>query len=426
MLDGAAKIGSLFNEAERLGMPALAMTDHGNMFGAYEFFTTAKKTSVKPIIGIEAYVAPTSRHSRIQEFWATGKREAQDVDSEGGKDVSGGGRYTHMTMFAKNAVGLRNLFRLSSMASFEGYYMKPRMDVELLSQYAEGIVATTGCASGAVQTRMRLGQYDEAANLAATYRDIFGKDNFFVELMDHGIEVESVVREDLLRLAKELKIPLLATNDSHYVTADQADAHDNLLCIGVGRNKDDEKRFRFRGEGYHLRSADEMRQLFYGLEEACDATLSIAEMVEDYGDVFTHINRMPQFAVPESETQESWLRKQIDNGLQLRYGSNPSPEVLDRVATELAVIEPLGFSAYFLVVADICRFARDEGIRVGPGRGSATGSMVAYLMRITELDPIEHGLIFERFLNPERVSPPDVDLDVDDRNRDKILAYFAD
>ena len=426
MLDGAAKIGKLFAEAERLEMPAVAMTDHGNMFGAYEFFTTAQKYPVKPIIGIEAYVAPSSRHSRVQEFWASGKREALDVDSEGGKDVSGGGRYTHMTMLARNVTGLHNLFKLSSLASFEGFYMKPRMDAEIISQYAEGIIATTGCPSGAVQTRLRLGQYDKAVEAAATYRDIFGKENFFVELMDHGLEIETSVRADLLRLAKDLGLKLVATNDSHYVTVDQADAHDNLLCIGVGRNKDDEKRFRFNGSGYYLRSSDEMRDLFYDLPEACDSTLQIAQMVEDYSEVFAHVDRMPQFKVPEGETQESYLRKKLDEGLKLRYGDDPPQEVLDRVATELAVIEPLGFSAYFLVVSDICRFARDSGIRVGPGRGSATGSMVAYLTRITELDPIRHGLIFERFLNPERISPPDVDLDVDDRNRDKILAYFAD
>ncbi|MDR0959590.1 MAG: DNA polymerase III subunit alpha [Propionibacteriaceae bacterium] len=424
MLDGAAKNAPLFAEAERLGMPALAMTDHGNMFGAYEFFQVAKKSPVKPIIGIEAYVAPSSRHSRVQEFWSKGIRD--DADSEGGKDVSGGGRYTHMTMWAADATGLRNLFRLSSLASFEGYYMKPRMDFEIISQYSEGIIATTGCPSGAVQTRLRLGQYDEAVKAAALYRDLFGPDRYFVELMDHGLSIETEVRADLLKLAKELGLRTVATNDSHYVTEDQADAHDNLLCIGVGRNKDDPKRFRFNGSGYFLRSSEQMRQLFWDLPEACDTTLDIAEMVGDYSEVFDHVDRMPRFQVPEGHTQESWLRHKLDEGVALRYGANPPQEVLDRIETELAVIEPLGFSPYFLIVSDICRFARDNGIRIGPGRGSATGSMVAYLTRITELDPIEHGLIFERFLNPERVSPPDVDLDVDDRHRDRIIAYFAD
>jgi DNA polymerase-3 subunit alpha len=426
MLDGAAKIDAMFAQAEALEMPAIAMTDHGNMFGAYEFFQVAQKSSVKPIIGIEAYVAPTSRFSRVQEFWAKGPRDALDADSEGGKDISGGGRYTHMTMLAKDATGLRNLYRLSTLASFEGYYMKPRMDVDLISQYSQGIIATTGCPSGAVQTRLRLDQYDEALAVAAQYRDIFGPENYFVELMDHGLDLERSVRADLLRLAKDLGLRTVATNDSHYVTADQMDAHDNLLCIGVGRNKDDPKRFRFNGAGYYLRTPEEMRQLFYEIPQACDATLDIAEMVGDYSEVFDYVDRMPQFKVPEGQTQESWLRKQLDEGLHERYGDNPPDEVLARLETELKVIEPLGFSAYFLVVSDICRFARDSGIRIGPGRGSATGSMVAYLTHITELDPLQHGLIFERFLNPERISPPDVDLDVDDRYRDKILAYFAD
>ncbi|MCL1922424.1 MAG: DNA polymerase III subunit alpha [Propionibacteriaceae bacterium] len=425
MLDGAAKTGALIKEAERMGMPAIAMTDHGNMFGAYEFYTAAASSSVKPIIGIEAYVAPSTRQSREQEFWASGKREAQDVDLEGGKDVAGGGRYTHMTLLARNATGLHNLFRLSSLASFEGYYMKPRMDMDIITQYSEGLMGTTGCPSGAVQTRLRLGQYDEAREVAATYRDILGADNYFVELMDHGIEIESVVRSDLLKLAKDLNLRLVATNDSHYVTADQADAHDNLLCIGVGRNKSDEKRFRFSGSGYYLRSPMEMQELFYDVGEACSTTLDIAERVESYEEVFARVDRMPQFKVPEGETQVTWLRKKLEEGMNLRYGDDVPVSVRERVKAELAVIEPLGFSAYFLVVSDICRFARESGIRVGPGRGSATGSMVAYLTRITELDPIKHGLIFERFLNPDRVSPPDVDLDVDDRKRDRVLAYLS-
>ena len=426
MLDGAAKNAALMDEAARLGMPAVAMTDHGNMFGAYEFFHEARRHEVKPIIGIEAYVAPSSRFSRHPEFWAKGLREAADVDQEGGKDVSGGGRYTHMTLWAEDATGLRNLFKLSSLASIEGYYMKPRMDTELIDQYAAGLIGTTGCPSGAVQTRLRLGQYDEAVAVAAHFAEVFGKERYFVELMDHGVDIEAQVRHDLLRLARQLDLRTVVTNDSHYVTADQADTHDTLLCIGVGKNKDDEKRFRFQGSGYYLRPGEEMRRLFPDLPEACDATLDIAEMIGSYDDVFAHVDRMPQFAVPTGETQESWLRRLIDDGLALRYGANPPQRVLDQVATELAVIEPLGFSSYFLIVADICRFARESGIRIGPGRGSATGSMIAYLTRITELDPLEHGLIFERFLNPERVSPPDVDLDVDDRRRDEVVAYIAD
>ncbi|MFI9158722.1 DNA polymerase III subunit alpha [Kitasatospora aureofaciens] len=426
MLDGAAKNGKLFAEAERQGMPAIAMSDHGNMFGAYEFFHAAAKTGVKPIIGIEAYVAPGSRFLKKQVFWSPGGQRPTGADGEGGKDVSGGGRYTHMTMWAQNATGLRNLFKLSSLASMEGYYMKPRMDRELIAANAGGIIATTGCPSGEVQTRLRLGQYEEAVKAAGAYQDIFGKENYFLELMDHGLDIERDVREDLLRLAKQLNIPLLATNDSHYVTADQADAHDSLLCVGVGKNKDDPNRFKFQGTGYYVKTAEEMRALFRELPEACDNTLAIAERVESYEEVFTYVDRMPQFDVPEGETQASYLRKKIEVGLKHRYGDNPSQEVLDRVELEMGVITPMGFDAYFLVVADICQYGRDNGIPVGPGRGSAAGSMVAYLTGITQLDPLEHDLLFERFLNPERINPPDVDIDFDDRQRDQMVRYVTE
>ncbi|MFH8384624.1 DNA polymerase III subunit alpha [Kitasatospora sp. NPDC018058] len=426
MLDGAAKNGKLFAEAERQGMPAIAMSDHGNMFGAYEFFHAAAKTGVKPIIGIEAYVAPGSRFEKKQVFWSPGGQRPTGADGEGGKDVSGGGRYTHMTMWARNPTGLRNLFRLSSLASMEGYYMKPRMDRELIATHADGIIATTGCPSGEVQTRLRLGQYEEAVKAAAAYQDIFGRENYFLELMDHGLDIEREVRADLLRLAKQLNIPLLATNDSHYVTADQADAHDSLLCVGVGKNKDDPNRFKFQGTGYYVKTAAEMRELFRELPEACDNTLAIAERVESYEEVFTYVDRMPQFDVPEGETQASFLRKKIEIGLKHRYGDSPSQEVLDRIELEMGVITPMGFDAYFLVVADICQYGRDNGIPVGPGRGSAAGSMVAYLTGITQLDPLEHDLLFERFLNPERINPPDVDIDFDDRQRDQMVRYVTE
>jgi DNA polymerase-3 subunit alpha len=428
MLDGAAKNGKMIAEVERQGMPAIAMSDHGNMFGAYEFFHLADKSPVTPIIGIEAYVAPGSRFEKKQTFWGQqgGRPNPADAGGEGGKDVSGGGRYTHMTMWAQNARGLRNLFKLSSLASIEGYYMKPRMDRELIAENAEGIIATTGCPSGEVQTRLRLGQYEEAVKAAGAYQDIFGKENYFLELMDHGLGIERDVREDLLRLAKQLNIPLLATNDSHYVTADQADAHDNLLCIGVGKNKDDPNRFKFNGSGYYLKTSEEMRELFRELPEACDNTLAIAERIESYQEVFTYVDRMPQFDVPKGENQVSYLRQKIDEGLKNRFGDEPGQEVLDRIELEMSVIDPMGFSSYFLVVADICQYARDNGISVGPGRGSAAGSMVAYLTGITQLDPIEHDLLFERFLNPERINPPDVDIDFDDRQRDQMVRYVSE
>jgi DNA polymerase-3 subunit alpha len=426
LLDGAQKLPILFSKIAEEGMPAVAMSDHGNMFGAYEFFQVAKKSPVKPIIGIEAYVAPSHRRNRKPEFWGPGGQRAVSDDGEGSKDVSGGGRFTHMTMWAEHAQGLRNLFRLSSLASFEGFYGKPRMDKELIAEYADGIIATTGCPSGEVQTRIRLGQFDEALRAASEYQDIFGKDNYFLELMDHGLDLERSVREDLMRIAKQLGIPPLATNDSHYVHEDEADAHDTLLCIGVGRNKADENRFRFNGTGYYIKSATEMRELFSELPEACDNTLLIAERIQPYDEVFAEVDQMPQFDVPEGETQESWLRKECLKGLAMRYGDPIPDAVMDRFETEMKVIGPMGFSSYFLVVADICKYARDNDVPVGPGRGSATGSIVAYATRITELCPLEHGLLFERFLNPERINPPDVDLDFDDRQRDRMVRYVTE
>ncbi|MGW5816832.1 PHP domain-containing protein, partial [Streptomyces noursei] len=377
MLDGAQKLKPMFAEVARQQMPAIAMSDHGNMFGAYEFAQVAKGfDGVKPIIGIEAYVAPSSRFTRKREFWGPGGRRAVSDDGEGSKDVSGGGRFTHMTMWARNVQGLRNLFWLSTQASYEGQFPagKPRMDRELIAQRPDGIIATTGCPSGEVQTRLRLGQYAEARAAAGAYQDLFGRENYFLELMDHGLDIERTVRDDLLRLAKDLDIPLLATNDAHYVTEDQADAHDNLLCIGVGKNKADPHRFRFNGSGYYLKSAAEMRRLFAELPAACDHTLLVAERVEPYDAVFDHVDEMPQFPdLPEGETQESWLRKEVLKGLSLRYGDPVPPHVLERFETEMAVIGPMGFSSYFLVVADICRHARDNRIPIGPGRGSATG-----------------------------------------------------
>ncbi|MFD0007162.1 DNA polymerase III subunit alpha [Streptomyces sp. NPDC127178] len=430
MLDGAQKLKPMFAEVERQSMPAVAMSDHGNMFGAYEFHQVSKGfDNVKPIIGIEAYVAPSSRRNRRQEFWGPGGQRAMSDDGEGSKDVSGGGRFTHMTMWARNVQGLKNLFYMSTEASYTGQFPagKPRMDMELISENAEGIIATTGCPSGAIQTRLRLNQYDEARKVASAYQDIFGRENYFLELMDHGLSIERDVRDGLLRLAKDLNIPLLATNDAHYIHEDQADAHDNLLCIGVGKNKADEKRFRFSGSGYYLKTAQEMRALFSELPQACDNTLLIAERIESYDSVFENVDEMPQFPdVPEGESQESWLRKECLKGLAMRYGSPIPAEVMERFETEMSVIGPMGFSSYFLVVADICKYARDNGVPVGPGRGSATGSIVAYATRITELCPLEHGLLFERFLNPERINPPDVDLDFDDRQRDKMVRYVTE
>jgi len=414
MLDGAARVGDLVAEVARQQMPAIAMTDHGNVFGAFEFYKQATKVGVKPIIGIEAYIAPESRHEKKRVQWASG----------GEDDVSGGGAYTHMTILAENNQGLANLFRLSSLASLEGYYYKPRMDRELLSRYSDGLIATTGCPGGEIQTRLRMGNYREALRAASDYRDIFGAANFYLEVMDHGIDIETRVKADLLKLGKELKLPLLATNDLHYTFHEDAPAHEALLCVQSGSTLADPKRFRFDNDEFYVKTAGQMRELFRDIPEACDNTLLIAERCNV--TLREGENLLPQFEVPVGETEDSWLRKLSHTGLKERLGERVTPEHIARLDYELDVMVKMGFPGYFLVVADLCSHARKVGIRVGPGRGSAAGSLVAYALGITGLDPIEHGLLFERFLNPERISMPDIDLDFDERRRGEMIRYATE
>jgi DNA polymerase-3 subunit alpha len=378
MLDGAARVGDLVAEVARQEMPAIAMTDHGNVFGAFEFYKQATKVGVKPIIGIEAYVAPESRHEKKKVQWASG----------GEDDVSGGGAYTHMTILAENNQGLANLFRLSSLASLEGYYYKPRMDRELLSRYADGLIATTGCPGGEIQTRLRMGNYREALRAASDYRDIFGAANFYLEVMDHGIDIENRVKADLLKLGKELKLPLLATNDLHYVFHEDAPAHEALLCVQSGSTLADPKRFKFDNSEFYVKTAAQMRELFKEIPEACDNTLLIAERCNV--TLREGENLLPQFEVPAGQTEDSWLRALSHEGLKKRLGDRSTPEHVARLDYELDVMIKMGFPGYFLVVADLCSHAREVGIRVGPGRGSAAGSLVAYALGITGLDPIEH------------------------------------
>lgn len=426
MLDGAAKVNALFDEVERLAMPAVAMTDHGNMYGSAEFFRRSRRSSAKPIIGIEAYLAPQSRHHKKPVFWGHAGQRGSDEYGEGG-DVSGAGAYTHMTMLARTARGLRNLFRLSSLASYEGYYRKPRMDRELVAQYAEGIIATTGCPSGEVQTRLRLGQPAEALQAAADYRDIFGPENFFLELMDHGLSIERSVREGLLDVARKLDLRPLPTNDSHYVTQDQSTAHAALLCVQAGKTLDDPTRFKFDGDGYYLRSAAEMREYWdQAVPGAADTTLLVAEMVESYAEVFDEVDRMPRFPLAPGQTEADLLRAEVEKYAPSRFPAGMDAEYRERMELELRVISDMGFPGYFLVVGDLVRWAKAQKIAVGPGRGSATGSLLAYILQITDLDPIEHSLLFERFLNPERISPPDIDLDFDERRRGEVMRYTVD
>ena len=420
MLDGAAKITPMLAEAQRLEMPAIGMTDHGNMYGASEFFHAATKVGIKPIIGVEAYVAPGSRFDTRRILWGDPGQKSDDV--------SGSGAYTHLTMVAHNATGLRNLFTLTSRASFEGQLGKwPRMDAEIIAEHAAGIIATTGCPSGEVQTRLRLGQDAEALESAARWREIFGAENYFLELMDHGLSIERRVRDGLLEVGRKLGIPPLATNDCHYVTREAAHSHEALLCVQTGKTLSDPNRFKFDGDGYYLKSAAEMRALWdREIPEACDSTLLVAERVESYAEVWEPRDRMPVFPVPEGHTQASWLRQEVDAGLARRFPAGVPADYSERAAYEISVICDKGFPAYFLIVADLINHARSVDIRVGPGRGSAAGSLVAYALRITDIDPMEHGLLFERFLNPERASMPDIDIDFDDRRRGEMVRYAAE
>ena len=416
MLDGAARLKDLVRGCEQMGMPALAVTDHGNMFGAYEFYTAAQGSAVKPIIGLEAYLTPKTHRSE--------RKRVQFGDGTG-DDVASKGAYTHMTMWSADNEGMHNLFRLSSLSSLEGFFYKPRADRELLHRYAKGLIATTGCPSGEVQTYLRLGQYQQAVESAAEFRDIFGAGNFYVELMDHGLEIETRVRADLLRLARDLGLPLVATNDLHYVHATDAEDHDTLLCVSAGANKDTPGRFRFDGNGYYLKSPAEMRALFAELPEACDNTLAIAERCSTS---FAEGNGtyMPQFPVPDGESEASWFIKEVRRGLERRFRGDVPEYALKQAEFEEDVIIGKGYAGYFLVVADFINWAKRNGIRVGPGRGSGAGSMCAYAMGITDLDPVPHGLIFERFLNPERPSMPDFDIDFDERRRGEVIRYVSE
>ena len=411
MLDGAARVADLVAEVARQEMPAIAMTDHGNVFGAFDFYKQAKKVGVKPIIGIEAYVSPESRFEKKRVKWADGGQD----------DVSGGGAYTHMTILAENNEGLSNLFKLSSLASLEGYYYKPRMDRELLTKYAKGLIATTGCPGGEIQTRLRMGAFKEAMAAASDYRDIFGGENFYLEIMDHGIDIESRVKADLLKLGKELGLPLLATNDLHYTFNEDARSHEALLCVQSGSTLADPKRFKFDNDEFYLKTPAQMRELFKEIPESCDNTLLIAERCNV--TLREGENLLPRFEVPTGETEDSWLIKEAERGLINRMGNRLTDAHHARLKYELDVMIKMGFPGYFLVVADLVAHAKKVAIRVGPGRGSAAGSLVAYALGITGLDPLEHGLLFERFLNPERISMPDIDLDFDERRRSEMIRY---
>lgn len=414
MLDGAARIRPLIEAAVDQEMPAIAITDHGNMFGSYDFWHTATETGIKPIIGTEAYITPgTDRRDKSRTRWGDG----------GENDVGGNGAYTHMTMLAQSNTGMHNLFRMSSLASIEGFYYKPRMDRELLQRYSEGVIATTGCVGGEVQTRLRLGQYAQARAAAAEFQDIFGKENYYCEIMDHGIDIERRTMSELLALAKDLDMPLVATNDLHYTHAGDAEAHAALLCIQSASTLDDPNRFQFDSEEFYLKSAAEMRSLFSDHPDAISNTLLIAEKCEVS---FEKRDLMPRFPVPDGHTEATWFAAEVERRLAERFPGSVPEKHRAQAEYEVGVINQMGFPGYFLVVADFIDWARENGIRVGPGRGSAAGSLVAFAMGITGLDPLAHGLIFERFLNPDRISMPDIDIDFDDRRRGEVIRYVTE
>jgi DNA polymerase-3 subunit alpha len=417
MLDGAARIDDLVQAVRADGQEAVAITDHGVLYGLVDFTKAANGAGIKPILGIEAYVTPGSRFDRPPH--------RENI------------RY-HMTLLATSDTGYRNLIQLASRAYLEGYYYKPRMDLELLAEHAEGIVALSGCLGGHIPQLLapdasseegnqgQVRDYEAAVAAAGMYQDIFGKGNFFIEIQDHGIPAQQKVLADLVQIAHDIGAPIVAANDSHYTYAHEAAAHDVLLCIQTGSNRVDEGRLRFGSDEFYIKSAAEMNRLFPEADYpgACSNTLLIAERVDqkiEFGNIL-----LPQFPVPEGHTEKSFLEELVLEGARRRYGDPIPAEASARIRYELGVIEDMGFLAYFLIVWDLIRYATEHNIRTGPGRGSAAGSIVAYCLGITKLDPLEYGLIFERFLNPGRREMPDIDMDFDERYRGDMIRYCAD
>jgi DNA polymerase-3 subunit alpha len=405
LLDGAAQLDKLVHRAAELRFPALALTDHGNLFGAIDFCLAAQKAGLKPIIGCELYVAPGKRT----------ERGSQDGAYEGAN---------HLTVLVRDAGGYRNLIKLISKAYLEGYYYKPRVDRELLAAHADGLVVLSGCLNSEVSRLLSAGETERARAAAGWYQEVFGRDHYFMEVQAHGLDEQVRVTAGTLAIAKAIGASIVGTNDSHYLEAGHARAHEALLCIQTGSTLSDPKRWRFSTQEFYVKSAEEMRRVFAELPEACANTLAVAErcnLTLEFGRF-----HLPRYAVPEGHTLESYLQHLAGQGLTRRYGPNPAEGVEERLRHELAMIEKMGFAGYFLVVWDFIRFARERGIAVGPGRGSSAGSLVAYCLGITNVDPIRYGLLFERFLNPERISMPDMDIDFADDRRDEVIRYVAD
>jgi len=401
LLDGAARLEKLVDRAKALKFPALALTDHGNLFGAVDFYTACEKAGVKPILGCELYVAPGSRF----------ERSSQDGGYEG-------------TVLARTRAGYANLMKLVSKAYLEGYYYKPRVDRELLAQHADGLLVLSGCLNSEVSRMLSAGDEAKAQQTAGWYQEVFGKDYYFMEVQSHGLEQQVAVTEGTIKIARAIGAPLCGTNDSHYLEAEHSRAHEALLCIQTGTTMSDPDRWKFSSNEFYVKSADEMRAVFKDLPEAYRNTLAVAERCNvdlQFGQF-----HLPKYQVPDGFTLDSYLEERALEGLKWRYGSSPADAVVERLRYELGVVSKMGFSGYFLVVWDFISYARRQGIAVGPGRGSSAGSLVAYCLGITNVDPIRYGLIFERFLNPERISMPDMDIDFADDRRDEVIRYVVD
>ncbi len=413
LLDGASKVDQLVETAKAMGMPALAITDHGNLFGAIQFYSAARKNGIKPILGCEIYVAKESRHKKT-----------------GGSDQS-----NHLVLLVENEEGYRNLSKLVSFGYLEGFYYKPRVDKELLDRHHEGLIALSACLKGSVAQCLHMEQPERAVLEAGTLQDIFGRDRFFLELQDHGLPAQQKINPSLIEISKKTGIPLVCTNDTHYLLKDDHVAHDVLLCIGTGKTVQETDRMRYASDQYYFKTGAEMYELWKDFPEALDNTLRIAERCNLILD--TSAFHLPPFDVPSGETHDSYFEKVVREGFAWR---RPHLEQMsgdgflkyqlsayeDRLAFEIAMIKKMKFSSYFLIVWDLIKYARDKGIPVGPGRGSVVGSLVAYCLRITDIDPLQYELFFERFLNPERIAPPDIDMDFCMNRRAEVIEYVGD
>jgi DNA polymerase III subunit alpha len=405
LLDGAAQLDKLVAKAKELKFPAIALTDHGNLFGAVDFYLAAQKSGVKPIVGCELYVAPGSRKER--------------GSSDGGYEGA-----NHLTVLVRNHTGYKNLIKLVSKAYLEGFYYKPRVDKELLASHADGLLVLSGCLNSEVSRAISAGDPARARESAGWYQEVFGKDHYFMEIQAHGLDEQRKVTAETLAIAKAIGAPVAGTNDSHYLESTHGRAHEALLCIQTGSVLTDPKRWRFSTEEFYVKSADEMARVFAETPEACRNTLAVAERCNLTLE-FGHFH-LPRYTVPANHTLESYLEQLAREGLARRYGASPGDAIEARLAHELSIIEKMGFAGYFLVVWDFIHYAREKGIAVGPGRGSSAGSLVAYCLAITNIDPIRYGLLFERFLNPERISMPDMDIDFADDRRDEVIRYVAE